>query len=268
MKLNIIGRVCVAALFLASTASQTTVALDDEEMEIDKWYNSLATRIAGTQVGFQNWQGGGVNSLAISVGIDGRASKKSEKFKQIHEIKLGLGGISQDNAELRKSADIIALSTVFQYGAPTGFLRQWQPTFAASVLTQFLEGLNYKVEGNPKVSDFFSPAYITQSIGLTREIRPWLRQRFGVAGKQTVVTIDSLRTRYGNDVDETVRLEGGLESVTELEKKIAENVYYKSSLAIFAGFSDFGSPDVNWGNLITMKVNSWLNVNFELVTLI
>lgn len=241
--------------------------IPDDEMEVGTWYNDLAIRIAGSQVGFQNWQGGGVNSLAVSAGIDGRASMKSEKFKQTHEIKLGLGGISQDDEDLRKSEDIIALATVLQYIAPEGFLRQWQPTFAASVTTQFLAGYNYKEEDTPRVSDFFSPAYITQSLGLTNEIRPWLRQRFGVAGKQTVVTSEELRALYGNELDETVRVEGGLESVTEFNKEIATNVRYKSTLGIFAGFSDIESPDVNWANLVTMKVNNWLNVNFEFVTL-
>jgi hypothetical protein len=44
-------------------------------------------------------------------------------------------------------------------------------------------------------------------------------------------------------------------------------VFIKSSLGIFGAFTDIGSPDVNWSNLVTMKVNSWLNVNFELITL-
>ncbi len=247
--------------------SKKALAPDDDELEVGVWYKNLAARIGGSQVGFQNWQGGGVNSLAISVGIDGSATQLQEKLKQIHELKLGLGGISQDDEDLRKSEDIISASTVFQYVAPQGFLRQWQPTFAASILTQFLEGFDYKAEGNPKVSDIFAPAYLTQSLGLTRDIAPWLRQRFGVAAKETVVTIEDLRPLYGNAADETLRLEGGVESRTDFEKEVAQNVFLKSSLGIFAGFSDIESPDVNWSNLVTMKVNDWLNVNFEFVTL-
>lgn len=240
---------------------------DDEEMVVGRWYNDLAVRLAGSQVGFQNWQGGGLNSLALSSGVDGSAALRSNTFKQTHELKLGLGGISQDDEELRKSEDVILVSTVWQYLAPSGFLRLWQPTFAASLLTQFLEGYNYKAENQPKVSDIFAPAYVAQSLGLTREIKPWLHQRFGFAGKETIVTIDSLRALYGNDLDESVRVEGGFESRTDFDKEIATNVRLKSSLGIFAAFGAIDSPDVNWSNLVTMKVNNWLNVNFELVTL-
>jgi hypothetical protein len=238
----------------------------DDEMVVGQWYNALALRIAGSQAGFRNWQGGGVNSLSMSGGVDGSAAMKSTKVKQTYEAKLGIGGVSQDNNQLRKSEDVILVSTVYQYLAPQGFFKLWQPTIAASILTQFIAGYDYKTEGEPKVSDFFSPAYVTQSIGLTREIRPWLSQRFGVAGKETIVNIADLRTLYGNTADQTVRAEGGLESWTDFEKAVVENVFIKSSLGIFGAFSDIGSPDINWSNLVTMKVNNWLNVNFELVT--
>lgn len=239
----------------------------DDEMVIGQWYNALALRIAGSQAGFKNWQGGGVNTLSLSGGLDGSASMKSNSFKQTYELKLGIGGMSQDNNDLRKSEDVILASTVYQYLAPSGFFKLWQPTIAASLLTQFISGYDYKTEGEPKVSDFFSPAFLTQSLGLTREIRPWLSQRFGVAGKETIVDIARLRELYGNAPDQAVRAEGGLESRTDFAKAVVENVFIKSSLGVFASFSDIGSPDVNWSNLVTMKVNSWLNVNFELITL-
>ncbi len=38
-------------------------------------------------------------------------------------------------------------------------------------------------------------------------------------------------------------------------------------MSLFASFNKPKNPDALWENLITMKVNRWLNVSFEFVTL-
>ena len=66
--------------------------------------------------------------------------------------------------------------------------------------TQFTAGFNF--EKNPlgdvrtppvKVSDFMSPGTFTQSIGMTYQAKPWISQRVGIGGKETVVMIEKLR---------------------------------------------------------------------------
>ena len=266
-KLAWLGHKCLGVSLLAILTVQVAVAQDaEEEVVPGKWYNSLVARLAGSQVGFQNWAGGGINSLSASAGLDGKAQMTNASLKQTHEFRLGLGGISQNDEELRKAEDIIAASATFEY-LGEGFFSEWHPTFSAALLTQFLDGYDYAADPKVRVSGLFAPGYVTESLGLTHQFAPYLSQRFGVAAKQTIVTAEELRPLYGNAADETVRFEAGLESRTDFEKEVAENVTYKSSLGIFAGFSDIGHPDDNWSNLITMEVNSWLNVNFEWVTL-
>jgi hypothetical protein len=250
-----------------ASLSSSALAQEEEEIVIGQWYNDLAARISGAQTGFSNWQGGGINSVSISAGLTGRAQKTDTKFKQTHDMRLGLGGISQNDEALRKAEDIIFLGTTGEYLGGSGFLAEWHPTVAATLLTQFIEGFDFGQDPKAKVSDLFSPAYLTQSLGLTRQFRPWLSQRFGVAAKETVVNLESLRPLYGNDADETVRVEGGLESRTDVQKEIAPNVMLRSTLGLFASFSSIDTPDAAWENLITMKVNDWLNVGFEYVTL-
>ncbi len=262
-----LGRQCLAWLALLIIFVPTSFAQDaEEEIILGKWYNGVSGRVGASQVGFQNWQGGGINSLSGTLGLDGKAQKTQETLKQTHEFRLGLGGISQNDEELRKAEDIISASTTWEY-LGQGFFADWHPTFSASLLTQFLDGFDYSTDTKTRVSGLFSPGYLTQSVGLTRQITPFLSQRFGVAVKETFVTEEGLRERYGNALDETVRVEAGLESRTDFEKELAENITYKSSLGIFAGFQDLENPDINWSNLISMKVNDWLNVNFEWVAL-
>ena len=230
------------------------------------WMTEATGQVSFVQAGFQNWQEGGVNSLAFSTGLNGKASRTAGRWTQSHDVRLAFGLIKQDSLEVRKAEDLIQILSAFTY-LGQGFFARFHPTFAAGLRTQFAEGFDYGQEPEERVSAFFAPATLTQSIGLTYMPTEWFTQRVGLGAKETVVTIESLRERYGVDSTETVRFEAGLEAFTEVNKGIAENVLYTSKLSLFASFNQPDKPDALWENLITMKVNKWLNVNFEYVAL-
>ncbi len=243
------------------------------------WETSVFGSLSGSQVGLQNWQGGGINSLAVSAGIDGTATRITNRWQQKYEMRLALGVVKQDTLDFRKAEDIIVLAAKLQY-AGGGFFSHFNPMLAASVRTQFTEGFNYDKDPlfalDPsgerrrppvKVSDLFSPATLQQSIGLTYDPNAWFTHRFGVAAKETVVAIERLRVLYGVDPADAVRFELGVESVTQIDREIFENVRYKTSLGLFASFNKVETPDMLWENLVAMKVNAWLSVNFEFVAL-
>ena len=256
--------------FALSTAPVS--AQDTDSLELRVWHKNVTANLAGAQVGFDNWQGGGVNSVSLSAGANASALRLSDRWKQTHEMRIGLGVVKQDTLDFRKAEDILSAASTVQW-LGDGFFATWNPTFNATLRTQFAEGFNYDsdpIDGTRptpvKVSAIFSPAFLTQSLGLTHD-RGWISQRFGLAAKETVVSIERFRPLYGNVDNETVRFETGLESFTQVKKEIVTNVLLQSSLGVFASFSDMGNPDVIFENLVTMKVNEWLNVNFELVTL-
>lgn len=244
-----------------------------DSSEAAAWKPSLIAKVAGSQVGFQNWAEGGVNTLGLNFGVDGKLEKVTSSWTQTHELRLGYGIVKQDTLDVRKSEDIIRLAMAFEFTGG-GIFGKLNPTFAILARSQFYEGFNYQKdpfgEGRPtpvKVSDLMSPATFQQSLGLTYAPNSWFKQRVGVAAKETVVSIEDLRPLYNVDPDKSVRLELGLESFTEIDKEIAENVHYKSTLGLFAAFNKPENPDFLWENLVAMKVNSWLNVNFEWVVL-
>lgn len=237
------------------------------------WRTEATGQLAATQAGFQNWQGGGINTLAFSTGVKGKAKRGSERVEQVYQARLSFGLVKQDTLDFRKAEDLILLAATYQYKGD-GFFQRFRPTVAADLRTQFAEGFNY--DENPfegedevpvQVSAFFAPATLTQSLGLTYQPADWITQRVGLGAKETVVRIERLRPLYGVDLDQTVRLEAGLEAFTEVDKEIFDNVVYQSKLGLFAAFNQVDQPDALWENLITMKVNDWLNVSFEAVTL-
>ena len=115
------------------------------------------------------------------------------------------------------------------------------------------------------MSDAFSPAYIKQSLGLTYDADDWWSLTLGVAGKETVVTIDRLRPLYMEGLNQSVRVQVGMDAATEVEREIFENVLLQSRLGLFAAFNKSDLPDMRWENRLTMRVNQWIEVDLEAV---
>ncbi|GAB5521304.1 MAG: DUF3078 domain-containing protein [Rhodothermales bacterium] len=232
----------------------------------------LRTRLAGSQASFRNWSEGGVNALALSALIDGKRERKTENWQYTHELRMTLGVVKQDTLAFRKAEDQIQWRSSFKFTGEEGFLRIFVPTLATSLRTQFTTGFNYKK--NPfgdgrstpvKVSDFFAPATLTQSLGLSFEPVTWIDQQLAIGAKQTIVTVPEYRQLYKLDPDQRTRFEMGVELRNSLEREVFENVNVKSVLLLFTAFNLPDKPDLIWENLVRMKVNGWLDVNMELV---
>jgi hypothetical protein len=239
------------------------------------WQKTLVGQASGAQAGFQNWAEGGVNTLALSFGADGSAEREEGRWNQKHELKLAFGLVKQDTLDFRKAEDLIRLRSKLVY---TGdhFFATFKPTIAAGARSQMAPGYNFDsnpIAGNTrvppvKVADFFSPAVFSQTLGLTYDPNSWFTERVGLSMKETVVSIERLRSLYSLDPDQSVRVETGIEAFTEIDRELVTNVRYKSSLGLFASFTTLDSPDVLWENLVALKVNSWLGVNIEWAVLL
>jgi len=241
--------------------------------EEDGWRSSLVSQLALNQASYRNWQEGGVDVLAFTVGGRGRLERVMGAFKQEHLLRTSFGLVKNDTLDFRKAEDFLRYAFNLQYTA----LGKLQPTLATELRTQFAPGFDYDpaAEDYPtlaalgfldtgdrlKVSDFFAPAIWTQSLGLTYDPDSWYTVRLGLGLKETIVTIERLRPLYGNDLDQTLRLEAGLESLIEARRELFENVLLESRLGLFQAFSGFDDgPDAYWENTLTMKVNDFLNV--------
>lgn len=233
------------------------------------WKSSLTAKLAGSQASFQNWAEGGVNTLAFSSGLDGKWERTKRGWNQVYESRFAFGLVKQDTLDFRKAEDIIRLTATYRYTGDGG-LDKLSPTVALRARSQFAPGYNFeknqfkKKRPLPqKVSDVLSPGVFTQALGMTYTYRPWLTQRVGLGGKQTVVLIERLRELYNMEIDETVRVEVGLEAYTDFDKELFTNVHLKSSLGLFAAFNKPEKPDLLWENSLAMKVNSWLQFNVD-----
>lgn len=269
--IKILAFLLIVAAGAADVRAQAVA--EDTLAPASPWTLDLVNKLSASQAGYRDWTKGGVNTLAFTSVLDGKATRKGILWEQNHDVRLAYGLVKQDTLEFRKADDQIRFNSSLQYRG-SGLMHHLNPTIAAQINTQFDAGYNYKK--NPfgdgrqppvKVSDFFSPATFSQSIGLTYDPNEWFTVRAGVGAKETVVVIERFRTLYGMSPDRLVKVEVGLESRTTIDRELAENIRLQSTLGLFAAFNKPDLPDLMWENTLAMKVNSWLGVNFEFVML-
>lgn len=261
--------VCRAAAFVLGMLLAGLPAKAQDDVSADSlrvWDVTLSSKLSASQAAYSNWTEGGINTLAFTAGVNGKAHRRTRRWEQTYDLRLALGFIRQDS--LRKADDLIRLGAALQYEGE-GFFATFNPTVAADARTQFAAGFNYdevpsELQGegasNPnlpvKVSAFMSPGTFTQTVGLTYDPRPWFTQRVGLSTKETVVTIERLRPIYGLRRSDPARFEAGLATTTEVDREVFENVRLKSTLGLFSALDGSGAtPDVTFENVVAMQVN-------------
>ncbi len=246
----------------------SSVSAQDAD-SLARWQRSLVGTVNASQAAYSNWTQGGLNTIAGTAALDGKAERETPMWQQTHKARFAFGLVKQDTLAVRKADDVIRLETTLRYRGD-GFFHRFQPTAAVSFRSQFTSGYDYGK--NPfgdgrkppvEVSDFFAPATFNQALGLTYQPSRSLKQRVGIGSKQTIVARPSLRPLYNMGRDRLARVEAGLEARTEVDVALMENVRYTSSLGLFAAFNKPETPDVTWDNEVVMKVNRWLTTNLQ-----
>ncbi len=251
-----------------SSAQDAEAGEESDEVPLGAWENTIQGRLAGNQSGYHNWQEGGSSTISFTGELRGSAERETEEWTQAQSFRLAFGQKKQGGLSFRKDQDIILYDFSLQYQGDSNL----DPTVSGEFRTQFAPSYNYQTnpfdddrEPPVKVSDAFSPGYIQQSVGLTYDPNEWSSYTFGVAGKETVVWIDRLRPLYMEGINQSVRVQVGVNGSVDIEKEIFENVMLRSKLGLFAAFNKSDLPDMRWENRITMKVNEWIEVDIEAV---
>jgi murein DD-endopeptidase MepM/ murein hydrolase activator NlpD len=227
------------------------------------WKHSLVSGLSLTQVSYKNWSKGGENSLAYTLSLDGKSTLTDGMVLWENQYRLAYGQARLGDKDLRKTDDVIDLASVFTYV----IAEHLNPYASATFKSQFTTG--YKYDDNDvatAVSKFFDPAYFTQAVGIRYQPVAEVRTRLGL-GLREVITDEYSSFNYADDPKtgeiEKTSVNGGLESVTDIEWVVMENVLLTSQLAVFEPFSDTKHPIVNNKNKLTGKVNSYITAMFE-----
>ncbi len=249
----IIGILPLGALSLAQTA-QTVPEYG--------WKHGLVAGLTLTQVGFTDWAQGGENALAYTIFADGKSIDDEENSNWTNTYKFAFGQTRLSNQGLRKADDIIDLSTVFTYKLGTII----NPYAAATMKTQFAKGYMYpKSDSAVQVSAFFDPGYLTQSAGVGYQPMKEIKTRLGFALREIIT---NKFNQYSDNPDtkdeiEKVSVDGGMESVTDVEWQLDDNILFTLKLEMFAPFKRFDEIVVRNNASLTAKVNNYITAMFN-----
>ncbi|MFZ6052776.1 DUF3078 domain-containing protein [Halocola ammonii] len=216
-----------------------------------------------SQTYLSNWAAGGQNAISVTglVNLFGNYKKNGHEWD--NSLDLAYGILTQgDYEQVLKTDDRIEFSS--KYGRR--LKEKWFLTGMLNFRTQFAPGYEIEdgeVNEDVKISDFMAPAYSLTALGI--DFKP--TDKFSVlmsptTMKTTIVLDDSLATNFGVEEGENIRFEIGGYIKIAYTTEVVENVTWQTKLDLFSNYlNNPENIDVNWENLISMKVNDFISVN-------
>jgi hypothetical protein len=247
-------------VFTISSYSQ-----DIPDSLLKKGWNMIGTvGLNLSQTSFTNWAQGGSNSLAFSAYTNLGAIYFNQPWKWKNRLNLVYGRTKIGDEGYRTTENDIYFESVGSRNVGWSV----DPYFAVTFRSAITKGFDYSISPDTQLVDFFDPGYLTEALGFTFDKNKIVTTRLGIAIQQTFA---NRFTKYTDDPEtpevEKFKFETGVESVTELKYEFLPNMTYYSFLRLFTRFKALDVWDVRWDNIITAKINDYVNVNFSVTVL-
>ncbi len=255
------------SFFLSTTVlfAQTTEAegdlLEEQDTELEGWQTGGLFSLGFSQVSLTNWAAGGQGSLAGNLLVALNADYSKGSFVWNNAFELGYGLMRQGDESLVKTDDKIDLTSKLGRQAS----EHWYYAGLLNFRTQMMPGYNHP-DDEDKISDLLAPAYLLGAIGMdykpaadfslflspaTAKITIVNDQRLADAGAFGVDPGSKSRSEFGGYVRATYRTD------------IRENITLQSRLDLFSNYTDKPQNiDVNWENLLLMRITQYITVSF------
>lgn len=264
--------------FIAVLAFATVVralAQDTEATAEKHWTFKGLAGVNFSQSTFTNWAAGGQNTLAWLGTFNYAANYAKDNFKWDNSLNTAIGYSFYDfNKKPIKTDDKLDFTSLAGLKATETLNYSLEFAFRS----QFTKGYDYKVDSTHYTSRWIAPAYITLGLGMEYVPNTHISLNFApVTGRITIVNDTVLATSgaYGVNLLDThdqtlhtpdgkVRFEFGARFSAKFNYTVFKNVDWESKIDLFSNYLNHPERvDVNWQNLLVLKVNSWLNCNFN-----
>ena len=227
--------------------------------EVSPWSKSWVVGLNATQYNYQDWSYGGNNSFSFTANTLFELEYTHEKFLNTSRIRLRFGQSRLKEGELEKIEDIIRISNRIEYALNNN---SWSTFLELAFRTQFTDGFDPVT--NERTSDFLSPAYYIQNIGISYKPADYFSSYLGIGLKQTLVATDGLDQFYGLGEEEDIRSEGGLTLAYELNKEILPNITLNSELNAFYNLLlPIEDTDIFLNNSIVGEINKYFQATLD-----
>ncbi len=221
------------------------------------------TGINISQISFNNWSQGGENSLTWTLFGNFNLVTKSNIWTTKNTLKFAYGRIKVGENSFRTNENEFFIETIISRNAGWAV----DPFFSNTIRSPITTGYSYKGKTPERIADFFDPGYVTQTFGFTYDKVKGMKTRLGIAFQEIFTNHQRKFTDNPETKDrvETFKLETGIESVTNADFPIMENITYKGSLRLFSRFEKMKYWDIRWDNTVIAKVNNYVNVNLNIL---
>ena len=258
---------------LTVLALTVAIASFAQEEKTEGWTHKGNFGLNFGQSAYANWAAGGQNSFTGQGIFNYEIHYLKNKFKWDNTLNTSLGYCFYSFKQKPIKTD-----DKIEFTSLAGLKATEHLNYAAELAfrSQFAKGFNYELDSTQYTSKFLAPAYITLGVGIEWVPCEHFSLYFSpVTGRITIVNDDYLAEQgaFGvNDLDKNdtvlhtnfakVRYEFGARAVAKFQYPIAKNVDFNSKLELFSNYLNHPERvDVDWQNMLVLKVNDWLNCN-------
>ena len=222
-----------------------------------------------TQTYLENWKKGGQSALSSLIVLKGAANYSRAdgrvKWENSAEIRNGWLRPGGEETETHKNDDKFELTSRFGVSA----FKKWYYSAELNYETQFFRGYKYPTSENPvPISAFMSPARTYFKIGLDYKPNKNFSLFLSPFTVKNVYVRDTAlidQTKYSIDENRKSFWEPGLNADITFKKEITKDITYETKYKMFINYQQpLQKYDVNWENLVVMKLNNYINIRFML----
>lgn len=235
---------------------------------IRAWKAGVVTNIGFSQSYFEYWIKGGENNIAANIDILAFANYKKGKTEWENYLRWKYGLIQSDKIdEIIRNEDLLELNSKFGLKAS----KSWYYSTQLNIKTQLFDGYSYKNEKKERLSDFFSPGYLSLALGMDyKPDKHFSLLLSPITGR--LIYMDDIKTLdetvYGIEKGKHVWQQLGPYVRMKWNNQLFKSVNVDTSLELFSNYANkFGNIDVDWSTSIDMKINYFMStrLSFQMI---
>lgn len=243
--------VLLSATILLAQEEEAQTPETQTSMPASLWTHQLVADLTANQVALKDWAAGGDDAFAWGFSFNGTSQRDTEANVWATFYKFAFAQNKLGDQDIRKTVDRIEVESALTM--KLAFIVA--PYVKTTVKTQAFRGHIYDGDTKTAVSDLFDPAYFTQSAGAAAQLSEQVSTRLGAALRQ-IMTRD-FNGYSDDDVTtqiEQLRWDGGVESVTDVNWPLADNILMTSKLEIFVPLNELGDRSIGHDATLTVKL--------------
>lgn len=257
-----LSRLSVGNEMIVLIASQIKVPdLTPPQPKPSRWTKGTFTQLGFSQVSLTNWAAGGFSSVSMNGYVNFYANYTHNKMYWENRIQMAYGFVHSFGDRYKKSDDkLIIDSKVASQAVDKIFMSAF-----INFRSQFTSGFTYTSTTTTLVSQFLAPGYLSLGVGLDYKPNKKITMNISpLTGNLVIVQNPLLRAKYGNKVDQAVKIELGAQFKADTKFQIEKNITVNSTLTLFSNFlGDMSHIKINWEAMADAKITKFLSTNIR-----